>query len=264
MDLLKLTSCMAANSEFVCRQIADYVATRLKLSIQFVDDIPWQARERLIDSGEIQVYWICGLVYVLQADQQLPIELLAAPVMQGDRYQHRPIYFSDVIVRQDSQFQSFSELQGASWAYNEPRSHSGYYVTRYSLATRGLGSGYFGQVVASGAHQTSLQLVLRGEIDASAIDSTVLALELQRDPTIADQIRIIDSFGPSPIPPWIISTDVPLNVRQDLRQAFLQMHTDAAGKAILSQGLIDRFVPVSDSDYDPLRVMIKQAETVVL
>lgn len=264
MDLLKLTSCMAANSEFVCRQIVDYMIDRLNLSIQFVDNIPWQVREQLINAGEIQVYWICGLVYVLQVDQQMPIELLVAPVMQGNRYQNQPIYFSDVIVRQESRFQSFADLRGASWAYNEPRSHSGYYLTRYSLAAKGLGSDFFGQVVASGAHQTSLQLVLRGEIDASAIDSTVLALELQRDPTLADQIRIIDSLGPSPIPPWIVSTNVPLSIRQDLRRAFLEMHTDRAGKTILAQALIDRFVPVLDSDYDPIRMMLKQAEAVML
>ncbi len=41
-----------------------------------------------------------------------PIELLAAPVMEALRYEHRPIYFSDVVVRRDSPFRIFAEMPG--------------------------------------------------------------------------------------------------------------------------------------------------------
>jgi phosphonate transport system substrate-binding protein len=93
----------------------------------------------------------------------------------GACYKDRPVYFSDVVVRRDSKFHTFADLRGASWAYNEPGSHSGYNVVGYHLATLGEGSGYFGQVVESGAHQVSLQMILDGRIDASAIDSLVSA-----------------------------------------------------------------------------------------
>jgi phosphonate transport system substrate-binding protein len=90
------------------------------------------------------------------------IELLAAPVMQGSRYEQRPIYFSDVVVHRDSPFHSLAQLRGASWAYNEPRSHSGHLLTRYYLETRGEGGpeGYFGAVIAAGSHQRALELIL--------------------------------------------------------------------------------------------------------
>lgn len=262
--MLRFTSCMAANSDSMCRQLTDYMSTRLNLPTEFVDDIPWQAREAQLDQSQIQVGWICGLPYVWKADCSMPLELLAAPVMQGQRYQGQPVYFSDVVVRHDSPVQSLDDLQGSTWAYNEPGSHSGYYVTRYTLATRGKGSGFFGKVLQSGAHQNSLQLILTGEIDASAIDSTVLELELHRRPAIANHIRVIDTFGPSPIPPWVISTRVPPTLRHQLRQLFLKMHTHPEGQAILAQGLIDRFVAVTDADYDLIRQMAQQAETVLL
>lgn len=255
---------MAANSDSVCRQITTYISAQLNYPTEFVGDIPWQMREQWLDQGQIQVGWICGLPYVWKADRSMPLELLAAPVMQGQRYQGQPVYFSDVVVRRDSRWQTFDNLKGATWAYNEPGSHSGYYLTRYTLAARGKGSGFFGQVIESGAHQNSLQMILTGEIDASAIDSTVLVLELQRQPALADQIRIIDTFGPSPIPPWVVSTEVPLALRQQIRQLFLKLHTDPEGRAILAQGLIDRFVAVSDADYDPIRRMAQQAETISL
>jgi len=205
MESLRITSMMAENADFICRAIARYITERSGIPTEFINDIPWQERERLLDAGQVHIGWICGLPYVQKVDQSDPhIELLAAPVMQGVRYESRPAYFSDVVVHRDSRFQTFADLRGASWAYNEPGSLSGNNVVRYHLATLGEALGYFGKVIESGAHQASLQMILDGQIDASAIDSTVLELEFQRDPAIRSEVRIIETLGPSPIPPWVI------------------------------------------------------------
>lgn len=265
MRSLKITSCMAGNSDFICANIARYISERLEMSIEFVNDIPWQERERLLDAGEIEISWICGLPYVWKADQSTPaIELLVAPVMKRARYQNRPIYFSDVVVHRDSPFQTFADLRGASWAYNEPGSQSGYNITRYHLATLGERGPYFGKVIEAGAHQTSLQMILDRQIDAAAIDSTVLELELQHQSEIADHIRIIDTFGPSPIPPWVILKRVSPELRHQLRDLLLNMHHTSPGRAILAAGQLERFVQVEDRDYDPIRHMEKEAEQVRL
>ncbi|HEY9648450.1 MAG TPA: PhnD/SsuA/transferrin family substrate-binding protein, partial [Chroococcidiopsis sp.] len=264
-DRLIFTSCMAPNMDGLGQAIARYVGDRLSMATTFVNDIPWPEREARLDVGEIHVGWICGLPYVWKADQPTAtVSLLAAPVMAGDRYQGRPVYFSDVVVQRDRPYQSVADLRGCSWAYNEPRSHSGYYVTRAYLASQGYGSGFFGQAVESGAHQRSLQLILSGDIDASAIDSTVLEVELQRDPSIAEQIRVIGTFGPSPMPPWVVSNQLPSALVSDLRSLFLTLHTDPHGRALLAQWNMSRFVEVGDRDYDPIRHMAKQAETVKL
>ena len=92
------------------------------------------------------------------------MELLAAPVLEGERYQNRPIYFSDVIVRRDSDIEGFEALRGRSWAYNDPLSHSGYNLTRYELIRRGETGGFFGRVVEAGSHANSLRLVAAGKV----------------------------------------------------------------------------------------------------
>lgn len=263
MDVLCLTSCQAPNADETVRAMAGYLAQRLQMPTEFVADIPWQERERRLDAGEVHMGWICGLPYVRKADRPRPtLELLAAPVMSGQRYEGRPVYFSDVVVRRDSPFRSFADLRGAAWAYNEPGSHSGYNVVRYHLATLGEYEGYFGRVVQSGAHQISLRLILRGEVDASAIDSTVLETELRRFPHIGQQIRIIATLGPSPIPPWTVQRSLPPAFRERLRHALLTMHEDAGGRAILAEAEIARFTAVTDRDYDPIREMARLAERV--
>src|SRR5215471_8633748 len=71
-------------------------------------------------AGQVDIGFICGLPYVHLADSpSCLVELLAAPVLLGERYQHRPVYFSDVIVREDSPYTSFYDLQGCVWAFNQ-------------------------------------------------------------------------------------------------------------------------------------------------
>lgn len=262
---LKFTSCMAENAESTCRAIVAYLGRRLELRTQFVDGIAWEEREALLDAERIHVCWICGLPYAWKADAvNAMVELCAVPVMRGERYENRPVYFSDVVVRRDSGYRSFADLRGSAWAYNEPRSHSGHHVVLHHLATLGHAAGYFGRVVESGAHQRSLRMIIDGGVDASAIDSTVLEAELERHPELAGEIKIIDTLGPSPMPPWVMLKSLPRNLRTDIREALTGMHADAEGAAILANWRIARFVAAQDSDYDSLRQMARAAAGVRL
>ncbi|MBK8904130.1 MAG: PhnD/SsuA/transferrin family substrate-binding protein [Anaerolineaceae bacterium] len=263
--ILYLTTCQAANTHAVTAAVADYLVQQLGQEVHFVINTPWQERLRQVIDGQIQMGWICGYPYVQQTAVPHPaLELLALPVMAGARYQDRPIYFSDVVVRRDSRFTSFADLRGAAWAYNEVGSQSGYHITRYKLAQIGENGTFFGQTVASGAHLRSLEMVLAGEVDASAIDSTVLEMALREDPALAGQIRIIEALGPSSIPPWVVHRSVPAPLRQSIRRALTQMHLDPAGQQILALGEMARFETAVDAHYDPLRQMLKSSQNVHL
>ena len=76
----------------------------------------------------------------MRAQRERPgeLELLAAPVLDGPRYEQQPVYFSDVIVRADSPYHTLEDLAGETWAYNEESSHSGYNLVYASLLERGL------------------------------------------------------------------------------------------------------------------------------
>src|SRR6185437_4164687 len=140
------------------------------------------------------------------------------------------IYYSDVIVRSDSPFQSFAELRGRSWSFNEPYSHSGYGITRYHLLRLGETNGFFSRVVEAGWHERSIRLVCAGEVDASAIDSQVLTVALRDDPHLAGQLRILDSLGPSTIQPVVAARRLSASLKAELRAVFLEMHNDPVAR----------------------------------
>lgn len=260
MPPLSLTTCQAPNAEPTCRAIASFLAERLDRPVRFVDGVPWLQRLAGLQTGEIDIGWVCGAYYVEWAATPDPsIELLAAPVMDGDRYAGLPVYFSDVVVAASSPFHSFDDLRGARWAFNEPGSHSGCGVVRYHLAAQAQSWDYFACALPSGAHQRSLQMILAGETDASAIDSTVLETEMRQNPGLATQIRLIAALGPSPIPPWIIQRRLPAGLRQQIRSLFVTMHHDPPARALLASSGIARFVAVTDRDYDEIRRMHRLA-----
>ena len=256
---------MAPISTPMARNVATWVTQQLGVDLVFVDDVPWQERDRRFDVGDVQVCWICGLPYVIKADAAEPqVELLAAPVPRGGRYAQRPVYYSDVVVRADGPIETFSELRGASWAFNEPLSHSGSSIVRNHLAKLGEPTGFFGSVIQSGSHEASLRLLVAGEVEGSAIDSTVLDLASRRDPSLRARLRVVEILGPSPIPPWVIRTDIDPGLRSDIRRIMLEMHHDQAGRQALDSGLVARFANVRDSDYDPVRRMARHAAHVTI
>lgn len=237
--------------------IVEYIGSKIGLGTELIVGTSLdEFAEGTADAG-----FICGLPYVLLARQQEPsVELLAAPVLQGERFGGRPIYFSDVIVRADSRFQSFKDLRGHSWAYNEPQSQSGYGITRYYLLKLGETGGFFSEVVEAGFHQEAIKMVRDGKVDASAIDAQVLAVAMRDDPQLTHQLRIIDDLGPSTIQPVVAARGLPDALKADIQAALLSMHNDPAARDWLAQGFFKRFATVTDVDYDDIRRMLLACE----
>ena len=254
---LSVTTCQAENTEPAIRAVWGYLSAHLDLPVRIRDDVSWQERERELDAGRIDVGWICCTWYVMKkAASSSRIRLLAAPVMSGGRYGGRPVYFSDVVVRRDSPFRSFDDLQGAIWSYNEPNSYSGSYVMLHRLATAGARPDFFGTVVQSGGHVSSLSLILEGRADTAAIDSTVLDDELRRRPNLSERVRVLETLGPSPIPPWVFFGPLSGELEERVRSLLLQMHETAAGRAALAAGGLARCAPAEDADYDYVRSVL--------
>ena len=248
---------MATNAVPFCRALVAYLSAELRVPVRLLDDVPWQEAERRLYRGEAHLGVVCGLQYVLAPPGS--VSLVAAAVIAGSRYGGRPVYFSDVVVLRDAPYECVEDLRGTRWAYNEPTSHSGYGVMRYALAARGERGPFFGEVIESGAHARSLELLLAGRADCIAIDSTVLEQALRDDPPLAAQLRVVEMLGPSPIWPVVASTALDPNVTQGAQRALLQMHQTATGRAVLAKAAMRQFVAVEDADYDPIREMARIA-----
>jgi phosphonate transport system substrate-binding protein len=254
---LRFATFLAPNMLPVYRFLAERISDCLGQPVELIVGTSFDQFER----GEADLGVICGLPYVWLADRHpSPVEPLAAPVLHGARYGSRPIYYSDVVVRHDSPISCVEELEGRSWAYNEPASHSGHTVTLYSLVAMGAQPGFLGRVVEAGFHQRAIRLVAAGDVDAAAIDSQVLAIELRDHPRLADRLRVIGAFGPSTIQPVVASSGLPSRLKDQVRELLVGLTDDPLARPVLDYGLIGRFSAVDDAAYDDIRAMLATIE----
>jgi phosphonate transport system substrate-binding protein len=189
---------------------------------------------RELASGQVDVAFVCSppLVWLDGA-----VEAIAAPVLNDRRFRGRPLYSSEVVVARDSSYRSLEDLRGARWAYNEQSSWSGYWVT---LAQVGEWK-YFGDVTAAGSHHAALRMVAGGEVDGSAIDCQVLAVELRDHPELAERVRIVDSLGPAPIQPVVVRTGLDPGLKRDLQARLSELRGE-----VLERFFVERFAAPPD------------------
>src|SRR5262249_18099166 len=131
----------------------------------------------------------------------------------------------------------------------------GYGIVRYHLVKSGETNGYFSRVVQAGYHERAIHMVHSGEVDASAIDSHVLALVMRDHPALASAIRVIDTFGPSSIQPIVAADRLSHAQKGEIKEVLVKMGDDEGLRSQLGRASVQRFVPVSDADYDDIRRM---------
>jgi phosphonate transport system substrate-binding protein len=206
----------------------------------------------LLQQTELDIAFVCGLP-LIRVCHATPDRLLAiaAPVMQSERYQNRPIYFSDVVINTASSITQFEQLAGKRFCFNDLGSNSGYNLMRYHLMQKKYPMPFFREVMQSGSHQQSIRWIIEQKADCAAIDSVVLEQELRqfqkgRSPELS-QLRVIDSLGSTPMPPIVASHRLE-PVLELLQLALLR--PDAELHSQMQRAGIFRFTVVQTSDYE--------------
>ncbi|MEA2001641.1 MAG: PhnD/SsuA/transferrin family substrate-binding protein [Actinomycetota bacterium] len=257
MEALRFGTFLAPSVLPVYQAVTSAVGNALGIPVRLADETSYASY--LEDRNDVS--FVCSLAHIVfERRSETSAIPVAAPVLTDPRYGGAPIYFSDVIVHRDSPFHSFEDLRGRSWAFNETLSHSGYGITRYHLLQLGEVDGFFGNVVKSGLHSASIGMVANHAIDASGIDSHVLAVAMRDKPELADRLRIVETLGPSTIQPVTISSRIEPQLRSDITEVLLSLHDDPAVAVALAHGFVERFAAVGPESYDDIRGMLDACE----
>jgi phosphonate transport system substrate-binding protein len=244
---LTLVTCLAENTYPLSRAIAHYLSS-LGISVLFDEQLTYQKRIEGLCSGEIDLGFMCGLLYASLKDKHATkVTPLVAPVSLAlsDKLAS---YYSYVIVKAPSPYKTFADLEGSLFCINESDSFSGYHIMHYHLATLGKPKGFFSTMIQSGSHMGSIQQVLQGKADSAVIDHTLFDYWVKNNPDAADRLRVIERLGPFPMPPLLISERVPEELKHAIQKALLEMPGD-----VLNDLDMLEFQTVNDRTYDPIR-----------
>ncbi len=250
-EKLSLVSYLAPNMFGFYEAVGAYLSRVFNLETQLIQSQYDPLEDPMLLQDQIDIAFICGLPFARYhrvANQQL--QALSAPVMQASRYKNRAVYFSDIIVNTNSNFQSFADLKAKTFCYNDSGSNSGYNLVRQRLIKSNYSHNFFGQVSQSGSHQNSMRWVVEGLADCAAIDSTVLEQELRDFPQLSDHLRVIDTIGPYPMPPVVAAQRLGSTFLEALQTALCE--PDRELQAVMERSHIQRYVTVQSQDYNAI------------
>jgi len=233
---LKIASFLSPGAEAFYRFLAEIIAYKLELEPpDFIQGDTFKE----FNTQEFDLVFACGFWYVHRAELYDP---LVAPVMAATRYQDQPIYFADLIVKQDAPIWDLSQLKGKRFGYNEEYSFSGYKVPLSGLVNEPAYPDFFARVVKTGSHQNSIKAVANSRVDWASLDSTVLEHAVS---SLHRQVKVLSSLGPFPAPPLLISQKLSYQHRYKIENTLLGLSSSVLGKFG-----VKAFDPVSRAFYD--------------
>jgi phosphonate transport system substrate-binding protein len=230
------------------RQLIDYLAEKLDLHITALDPGNYEEVNRLLETGMVDVAFICSGPYV-EGHARFGLNLLAAPVVNDE-----PVYYSNLIVPRGSSARRLADLRGKTFAFADPHSNSGAMVPMSKLAETGeTPESFFGSFLFTYGHDRSIRAVADGLVDGAAVDSLIWDFLVANNPGLREKVRVIERFGPFGIPPVVTGNHVDPAMREALQKILLSMHNDPRGREILKGMNIERFTQIDDSAYDSVR-----------
>lgn len=202
----------------------------------------------------LDIAFVTPTAYVKMQDSKNPhVALLpvAAVFKHPRNLDQQPGYFSDIIIHVDYQkhVKQLLDLRGCIWAYSSEHSLSGSAVVLKTLKERGENASFFGNMIKSGSHLKSVQMVLSKQAEAAAIDANTLSYNKKYLQDGGKDIIVLESVGPLPPYPIVVNTRLSSAMKEKIVQALLKMHTCRLWGERLSHFGILKMVSNSEDAY---------------
>lgn len=230
------------------KPLLDYIEKKLNKPIKILVKESYAEINRLIGLNEIDVAFVSSKAYV-DGYNDHKVQLLAAPQIDG-----KAEYCSYIIVPDDSPVKTFKELRGKTFAFVDPMSNSGSLVPHSMLTSMGEKPDfYFKRYIYTYAHDNSIKMVAQKIVDGAAVSNIVWKYLNQTNPELTAKTMVIERSPAYAMPPVVVRPNLDNELKEKLKEVFLGMHTDKKGKKILKEVMVDKYVVVKNSDYDPIR-----------
>jgi phosphonate transport system substrate-binding protein len=233
-------------------QLLDYIGKRLGRQIILLSDSTYAKTNNGLESGKIDMAFVCGGPYV-EGHDNFGLELLAAPQVAG-----KTEYHSYIIVHKNSPVKNLKGLKGKSFAFTDPLSNTGKLVPTYMLLNMGeTPNSFFKRYIFTLAHDRSIEAVTKGVVDGAAVDSLIYDFLAVTKPALISQTKIIEKSPPFGIPPIVVRHGIDQKLKKNLKAILLDAHKDVGGAKILKGMMIEKFVSINDSAYSSIREMLR-------
>src|SRR5581483_2750033 len=236
--------------------LLNYIGEKIGRPVELVQRQTYAEVNDLVKQGQVDLAFVCTSAYVA-GQRDFGMELLVAPQVNGET-----VYYSLLIVPASSSARSLEDLRGKTFAFTDPLSLTGRVYPTLKVTTLGATpETFFERTFYTYSHDNAIRAVANQVADGANVDSLVYEYFVARDPEIVSKTRVIDRSPAFGIPPVVVNPKLNPQLKTLLREILLQADSDAVGRRILKNLMIDRFVVVPESLYDSARALELQINT---
>ena len=223
-----------------------YLESRDNIDVQIRFSKTYAEMNNLIKENKVDIAYVCNSSYT-KLDKEKTGKLLAIPIVEGSDQ-----YYSYVIAKKNSKFESLADFKGAIFAFTDPESNSGAIAPSYYMLSNGMNpKTFFKSFIYTYEHGESIKAVVDGFVDGASVDSIVFTRFGQKHPEQIVQVKIIQVLGPYTNSPIVARSGLSQKQFLALQKSFSTMHLDPYGKSILDKLSLDRFdIPTNQSFED--------------
>ena len=232
------------------QDLAVYLGQKLNRPAQLVQGKTYDEINNLVREGTVALAIVCTNAY-LEGQETFGMQALVVPQVKGET-----VYYAYLIVPIDSLARSLADLRGKTFAFSDPLSNTGRLVAVDQLLQMGTTpDAFFSRTIFTYSHDNSIKAVAENLVDGATVDDQVYDFLTASGSPLPGRTRIIARYGPFGSSPLVVNPNLDAKLKTQLRDTLLAMGNDDAGRAILAQLGIDRFVVPDDRAYDSVRAM---------
>lgn len=249
--------------------LADRLARYTGLEVEIIRAVSYAPTIEAMRAGKIDVIRAGGpFTYMIAHEKAGAEAIVAFGTSDG-----RGIYKSLIVASRESGLEHLDDLTRRAaeldFAFVNPASTSGHLIPRAALESRGLDpDSDFAELIYTMNHTNSAMTIVSGKVDAGALSLSSYERLLRTGKLEADDLVILWESDPIPTGPVMVHPDLPEDVKQGIRQAYLSLNTrddplyEQMALTYRKEDLT--FYEASDADWDDLRSIAQSVRTMTM
>jgi phosphonate transport system substrate-binding protein len=223
--------------------LTDYLTEQLGRPVEFLVVTDYAAATEALKYGHADIVNYGPSSYIL-AEEEVDIIPLVSPANEDGTPNS---YQSYIIARADSDYADANELEGATFAYVDIGSTSGYLIPATYFKKSGI---ELGEIFFAGSHPAAIEAVKNGSVDAGCCASNRWESALKEGVIKPGELVILYESEPILRGPIVVRADMPVELREALTDALINTPPE-----IVEQLGIERrhFGPAPAGAYDVMR-----------
>ena len=228
------------------KNIGDYLEKKTNINIKFkaltkYGDIVKDFKKLQLDGA-----FFGSFIYAI-AHSKLGVIPLARPESPDGSSTYHGIIF----VRNDSGINGVHDMKGKTFAFVDKATTAGYLLPLYYFKHNGITdyNKFFKKTYFTGTHADAVYDVLNKNADIGAAKNTIFYRLVQKDPRIANELKILSRSPDVPENALALSKNIDEKIRNKIKETLLDMNNDPVGKKVLKAFGAVKFIETNNKDY---------------